>query len=389
LKTSFQPIEGLKDFYYELPQHLIAKYPPKNRGDSRLMVLRKSGEITPSTFTKLADFLPTPSLLVLNNTKVIPVRLLGKVISIYKNRGIKKSSDTSDEKEMKNVTGSKVDFLIKNNSVEIFIVKPPMMSGLEGGPLDLECIGFPFSVLQPGRYLTFKGKNMELTARVKEIIHSGLMIITFDFTSDPLAVLDDVGHVPLPPYLKRKDDVEDRERYQTVYASKPGAVAAPTAGLHFTLKHLEKLRELGHKTANINLRVGLGTFRPLRPENLESGTLFPERVTISPSAAAKIREAKQKGVPIVAVGSTSLRALEWAALTGEIEAKNGQTDIFIRPGFKFNVADALITNFHLPCSSLFMLVSAFAGLENIHKAYQLAIEKEWMFFSYGDAMLII
>ncbi|MDR2612241.1 MAG: tRNA preQ1(34) S-adenosylmethionine ribosyltransferase-isomerase QueA [Deltaproteobacteria bacterium] len=352
-------IKGLEDFFFDLPRELIAQEPPRKRGDSRLMVLsRDTGDIEITHFSALEGHLPQGALLVFNDAKVTPARLYGH----------KKG---------------------RSGRLEVLILNPPAESGREG-VYELWCLGSPGKRLRTGAELVFEGEEgTELEARVLDINAAGHRLLRFLFSAPPSEILDRVGRLPLPPYIKRPDAREDLVRYQTVYARRAGAVAAPTAGLHFTQDHLRRLREAGHELAGVHLRVGAGTFLPLSERNLERGRLHEEYVEVGLETARKVNDARSHGVPVVSVGTTSLRALEWASLSGEVEPKSGLTDIFIRPGFSFRAADALVTNFHLPGSSLIMLAAAFAGLQNLKRAYETAVREGFRFFSYGDAMLIV
>jgi S-adenosylmethionine:tRNA ribosyltransferase-isomerase len=288
------------------------------------------------------------------------------------------------------VTPARLYGLQQNSKVEVLILNPPTYSMREG-IYELWCLVYPGKKFKVGSEIIFKGSDCDLTGKVVQISQSGHRLIRFNFSDSPVLILEKLGHIPLPHYIKRPAREEDTLRYQTVYASdtNSGAIAAPTAGLHFTLEQLDRLKAKGFDQVFVHLRVGAGTFQPLTEERLETGKLHKEYVDIDPLAATEIRGAKLEGKSIISVGTTTLRAIEWASLEGELLPKSGFTDIFIRPGFKFKVADGLITNFHLPCSSLLILVSAFAGLENIKRAYELAIQEKFRFYSYGDAMLII
>jgi S-adenosylmethionine:tRNA ribosyltransferase-isomerase len=358
-------IPELEDYRYDLPDSLIAQKPRSERGSSRLMALSPTGEITLSAFRDLPRFLPPRSLLVFNDAKVSPARLYGRQNAAR---------------------------------VELLILEPPTLppdgplGGTDvGGPevRDLWCLGSPGRRLKVGAELRFASGDDEayLRGEVLEINSSGHRLVRFHFPEPAQRTLAQVGLLPLPPYIKRPVTAEDSSRYQTVYARRPGAVAAPTAGLHFTPALLSELEEKGHQLAFLNLKVGAGTFLPLTAERLRAGTLHPEEAQIGEELAQRIRDAQKRGQAIVAVGTTTLRALEWAALTGAIKAQTGVTDLFIRPGFPFKVADYLVTNFHLPRSSLLMLVAAFAGRDNVLAAYRRAVEEKFLFFSYGDATL--
>jgi S-adenosylmethionine:tRNA ribosyltransferase-isomerase len=342
---------------FHLPPELIAQEPPTERGDSRLLVLyRSTGRIVMAKFAELAKFLPLNSVLVLNEAKVTPARLLGT-----------------------RPKGGKAEALI------LSLPKP----GARPGVYELEALVKPGKHIQIGQTLTFKNNNFALEGLVLSVAPNGRRLIRFDFPQPPLEVLESLGRVPLPPYIKRPDRLDDRERYQTVYAQKPGAVAAPTAGLHFTQEHLADLEKAGFQIVKLFLKVGAGTFAPLTEKELESGTLQAEEYEISPKSVEAIAKAKTNGQIIAAVGTTSARTLEWAAINSLLTAGSGQTNLFIRPGHEFKIVDALITNFHLPGTSLLLLVSALAGEELIKKAYAQAIEARFRFYSYGDAMLIL
>lgn len=338
----------VKDFNYYLPEELIAQEPIKNRELSRLLVLEKdTGHIEHKVFSDIIEYLNENDCLVLNDTKVIPARLYGN----------------------KRDTGA---------SIEVVLLKQESANSWE-------------TLVRPGRRaregttITF-GEGL-LTGHIEKIVDDGNRIIRFEFEGNFLEVLDRVGIMPLPPYIKKK--LEDKERYQTVYAKNPGSSAAPTAGLHFTDGLLNKIREKGIKTAFVNLSIGLGTFRPVKVNTLEEHKMHSEYYEISEEACKIINETKKRGGRIIAVGTTSCRVLETIAdENGAVAPKSGWTNIFVYPGYKFKITDALITNFHLPESTLVMLVSALAGRENILKAYEEAIKERYRFFSFGDAMLI-
>ncbi|MDR2197851.1 MAG: tRNA preQ1(34) S-adenosylmethionine ribosyltransferase-isomerase QueA [Deltaproteobacteria bacterium] len=347
---------GLEDYYFELPRDLIAQRPPEKRGGSRLMIVYADlGRIETGVFASLSSRLPERSLLVFNDARVTPARLLGSV------------------------GGAKGEVLILE----------PVFSPDEPGCFALWCLARPARKFSLGERFLVEKDGRELKAEVLELGEGGKRLLSFDFTEKPSASLALLGHIPLPPYIRRPDDQADLDRYQTVYAGREGAVASPTAGLHFTESHLRELRELGQEFVKIHLRVGAGTFQPLTEESLARGKLHEERVEIDGEAAERINRALSDGRLVLSVGTTTLRALEWGAEGGALEAKSGYTDIFIRPGHVFRTAGALLTNFHLPCSSLFMLTSAFAGLSFLKEAYRRAVEEGFRFYSYGDAMLII
>ncbi len=336
------------DFYYELPQELIAQEPLEKRSSSRLLVLeRENGAIEHRIFTDLKEYLKKGDCLVLNDTRVIPARLLGA----------------------REDTGGKIEFVL--------------LKQIEG---DLwEVLLKPGKRAKPGSRFVFG--NGDLRAQVIEVIEGGNRIVRFEYDGIFQEVLDRVGIVPLPPYITKK--LEDSERYQTVYSKYRGSAAAPTAGLHFTRDMLEELRRQEIELAYLTLNVGLGTFRPVKVENVEEHVMHSEYYTLNDAAAQTINKARRDGGRIIAVGTTSCRVLETVSDgNGETKPSQGWTDIFIYPGYRFKIVDALITNFHLPESTLIMLVSAFAGKENIMRAYHTAVEQKYRFFSFGDAMLI-
>ncbi|MDR0390091.1 MAG: tRNA preQ1(34) S-adenosylmethionine ribosyltransferase-isomerase QueA [Spirochaetaceae bacterium] len=339
-----------KDFSFNLPGELIAQYPPAERGKSRLMVLdRSTGSRTHRMVEELPDILDEASLLVFNNSKVRKARLYARSLA----------------------AGINTEFLLLNREQD-----------------DGRCV---WKVMAKrarrrrmgSRYAFADGREGEIVGEDGEF-----RLLRFDQPIDE-NWLDVYGHIPLPPYIKRDDGEMDSERYQTVYARVPGSAAAPTAGLHFTDALLEKLRRKGMETAFITLHVGLGTFLPVRSENIEDHKMHEEVFTIDEQSAARIEDAKARGRPIVAVGTTSVRTLESAWDGKKLRRGEGSTDIFIYPGYSFNLVDALFTNFHTPESTLLMLVSAFAsGREWILESYELAVRERYRFFSYGDAMFI-
>ena len=337
-----------KDFYYDLPPELIAQTPLTDRSASRLLVLNKeSGEISHEHFYDIPDHLKPGDCLVMNNTRVIPARLYG----------------------CKEETGGKIEFLL--------------LKRLE---LDKwEVILRPGKKAKPGSRFEFGGGL--LRAEVLEVIEDGNRIVRFEYDGVWEEILDKLGEMPLPPYIKEK--LSDKERYQTVYSKIEGSAAAPTAGLHFTKELLKKIEDMGVETAYLTLHVGLGTFRPVSVDNVEEHIMHSEFYQVSPETAEKINRTRERGGRIIAVGTTSVRTLETVADDdGRMRAASGETSIFIYPGYKFKAVDALITNFHLPESTLVMLVSALAGKENIFKAYNTAVREKYRFFSFGDAMLI-
>ncbi|MDD4834456.1 MAG: tRNA preQ1(34) S-adenosylmethionine ribosyltransferase-isomerase QueA [Lutispora sp.] len=337
------------DFYYDLPQELIAQEPIYPRDISRLLVLhRETGDIENKTFKDLLNYLTPGDCLVLNNTRVIPARLFG----------------------IRADTKSSIEFLLlTRESNDIWEV-----------------------MLRPGKKAKIGSKFIfgggELIAEVIEIIEGGNRLVKFSYEGTFENILGRLGNMPLPPYIKKK--LEDKERYQTVYSKYEGSAAAPTAGLHFTENLLEEIDARGVRLAYITLHVGLGTFRPVKVTNIEEHKMHSEYYEISQESAEIINSSKQNGKKIVCVGTTSTRTLESAAdADGIIKTQKGWTDIFIYPGYKFKCTDGLITNFHLPESTLLMLVSALAGKDKIMKAYSEAINQKYRFFSFGDAMLIL
>jgi S-adenosylmethionine:tRNA ribosyltransferase-isomerase len=335
------------DFYYDLDESLIAQTPIAQRDKSRLLVYdRKTGEISHRIFSDIIEYLNTGDVLVINETKVIPARLYG----------------------IKNETGRACEFLLlKRLSLT-----------------DWDVILKPGKKLKIGDEVRFSDK---LSARILKKKEDGVTEVNFSYNGVFEEILDKLGEMPLPPYIHEK--LEDKSRYQTVYAKEEGSAAAPTAGLHFTPELLNKAGDKGIAIARLILHVGLGTFRPVKVENIEDHLMHEEYYSVSEEAADIINSARKNGSRIVAVGTTSVRTLESLSdENGTIKPGNGYTDIFISPGYRFKAADALITNFHLPESTLLMLVSAFAGREKVLELYKLAMEQRYRFFSFGDAMLI-
>lgn len=336
------------DFYYDLPEELIAQTPVEPRNSSRLMVLpRNGGKIEHKHFYDLPEFLKPGDCLVLNNTRVLPARLYG----------------TRED------TGAVVEFVLLRQ---------------RGNKL-WECLAGPGKKAKTGYKFKFSDK---LTATVTDVLADGNRMIEFACEGDFFAVLDEVGQMPLPPYIKEK--LKDKERYQTVYSKDAGSAAAPTAGLHFTKEMLESIKAMGVNIAYVTLHVGLGTFRPVKVEDVTQHKMHTEHYYIPEEAAETINETRKNGGRVICVGTTSCRTVESCAKKyGEIKECSGDTDIFIYPGFEFKCMDGLITNFHLPESTLIMLVSAFAGYDNIMNAYNIAVKEKYRFFSFGDAMLIL
>ncbi len=339
------------DFYYDLPQELIAQTPVEPRNASRLLVMgRESGEVCHDRFFNLGKFLKKGDLLVMNDSRVLPARLYGE----------------------KTGTGAFMEFLLleqKGDKVWEILVRPGKKA-------------------KPGAEFSFG--NGRIRAKILEIVEGGNRIAQFSCEGNFFTALEDVGQMPLPPYITRK--LENKERYQTVYSRELGSAAAPTAGLHFTEEMLEELRGMGVNTAFVTLHVGLGTFRPVKEDRVLDHKMHSEHYALSAQTAEAINRTKAAGGRVIAVGTTSCRTLESvgaAAKGGLLCEAEGYTDIFLYPGCSFNVIDGLITNFHLPESTLIMLVSAFAGYENTMNAYKKAVEERYRFFSFGDAMLII
>ncbi len=334
------------DFSYELPQELIAQAPLPMRSDSRLLHLdAASGAIDDRTMRALPDLLRSGDLLIFNDTRVIPARIWGK-------------------KE----TGGRIEALIER----VLDDERALAQVRNGGSL------------RDGARLTF---GDDVRARVVQRAGEFLEL-RFEDRRTVFEILEAIGRMPLPPYINREDEAQDRDRYQTVFAERDGAVAAPTAGLHFDSALLERIRERGIETAAITLHVGAGTFQPMRTEDLREHRMHSEWFEVGVTTCARIRAARARGDRIVAVGTTVVRALETAVRDGDIEPCSGETDIFITPGSEFRIVDALVTNFHLPRSTLLMLVCAFAGTERVLKAYRHAVLARYRFFSYGDVMLI-
>ena len=336
------------DFYFYLPQELIAQDPLEDRSSSRLLVLDKeSGEISHHIFKEIVDYLNPGDCLVLNNTKVIPARLSGE----------------------REGTGAHIEvLLLKRREADVW-----------------ETLVKPGKKCRPGTKLVFGGGL--LRAEVLETVEEGNRLIKFYYDGIWEEILDKLGEMPLPPYITHK--LQDKNRYQTVYAKEEGSAAAPTAGLHFTGELLQEIEKKGVSVVYVTLHVGLGTFRPVKEENVLEHHMHSEFYQISEDAAKRINETKQKGGRVICVGTTSCRTLESAGdENGVVHAGSGDTEIFIYPGYRFKVLDALITNFHLPESTLVMLVSALAGREHVLHAYEEAIQERYRFFSFGDAMFI-
>ena len=338
-----------QDFYYELPEELIAQDPLEDRSSSRLLVLNKqSGAVSHHTFREITDYLKEGDCLVINDTKVIPARLIGSKVG----------------------TDAKIEVLLlkrKENNVWETLVKPGKKAKV-------------------GAKISF-GDGL-LIGEVVDIVEEGNRLIQFTYDGIFEEILDQLGQMPLPPYITHQ--LEDKNRYQTVYATHTGSAAAPTAGLHFTPELLRQVEEMGVDIARVTLHVGLGTFRPVKVDEITDHHMHSEFFQIDEEAAEKINRAKKRGGRVICVGTTSCRTVESAAdENGHLEAKSGWTEIFIYPGYQFKVLDGLITNFHLPESTLIMLVSALAGREPVLAAYEEAVRQRYRFFSFGDAMMIL
>ena len=338
-----------QDFYYDLPEELIAQEPIEPRDASRLLALdRESGEVAHRHFTDIVEYLREGDCMVLNDSRVLPARLIGK----------------------RAATGA---------NVELLLLTPH-------GNDTWEALAGPGRRAKPGDMLSF-GDGL-LTAEVLDVLEGGNRLVKFTYEGNFYHVLERIGQMPLPPYIKKK--LENGERYQTVYSREVGSAAAPTAGLHFTPELLEKIKAKGVDIAYVTLHVGLGTFRPVKEDNIENHTMHAEHYELTAETADIFNRTRERGGRVIAVGTTSCRTLESVGLTnGRVEPADGWTSIFIYPGYKFQVLDGLITNFHLPESTLIMLVSAFAGYEHTMSAYRQAVEEKYRFFSFGDSMAIL
>jgi S-adenosylmethionine:tRNA ribosyltransferase-isomerase len=358
----------VSEFDYHLPADLIAQEPLADRAASRMLhVRRDTGEIVDRTFREFPDLLRPDDLVVFNNTKVFPARLFGHR-SGSRAQQISPSNPASKE------------FL--RGKVGALLVK-------QVGDNDWEALVRPGRKIGIGERLTFGSEGGdELHAEVIARREFGERTLRFDPVPDFFATIERLGHVPLPPYIDRDDLASDRDRYQTVYARERGSVAAPTAGLHFTSEILGRLKERGIETTEVTLHVGLGTFQPIHVEHVEDHHLHQEWYRITPEAAAAINRAKAEQRRVIAIGTTAVRTLEWAGRTGQVEPGSSETSLFIYPGYQFRFVGAMLTHFHLPKSTLLMLVSALGGRELILKAYAHAVEQKYRFYSYGDCMFV-
>ena len=352
------------DFDFELPDALIAQHPPKERGGSRLLVLRRDDGVEHTMFAELGRYLAAGDLLVVNNTRVFPARLLGHRVP----------------------TGGTVECLLLNPGPD------PGSRNPDPALETWHALVHPGQKLKPGARAVFERDGIRIDGEVVAMHFQGRRTIRLstDHPGGLADAIDRIGHIPLPPYIKRDDEDADRERYQTIYARERGSVAAPTAGLHFTAEQLDDLATRGIERAEVTLHVGYGTFKPVKADRVEEHVVDAERFTVSPEAAAALTRARREGRRIVAVGTTTVRALESLATSGdEVLPGSGEATVFIRPGHTFRLVDAMVTNFHLPRSSLLMLVSALAGRERILGAYREAVREGYRFYSYGDAMLVV
>jgi len=335
----------LSDFDYRLPEQLIAQAPLEQRSASRLLLVDpKSDRLMDRQFADLADLIESGDLLVFNDTRVIPARLFGRKQS-----------------------GGKVEVM-----VERILDDETLLAHIRASKAP-----------KPGSVLILENQ-FECVMQTRE----GDLFVLHQSSHPWIALLEQYGHIPLPPYIEREDAEADRVRYQTVFASNPGAVAAPTAGLHFDDAMLESLQQRGVRFAHITLHVGAGTFQPVRGNDIDSHVMHPERIDVAESVVEAIKQTRQQGRRVIAVGTTVVRSLEAAAATGKLLAFKGESSLFIKPGYAFKIVDAMLTNFHLPKSTLLMLVSAFAGTDLIRRAYTHAVAEQYRFFSYGDAMFI-
>ena len=364
-----------QDFYFELPPELIAQDPLEDRASSRLLVLDKeTGAVAHKTFRDIKQYLRAGDCLVINDTKVIPARLIGTKLSEKKN-----TLDTLSSNEQTAVDADKKEEVISGAKIELLLLKR------RAGDV-WETLVKPGKKARPGTKIEFGGGL--LFAEVLDIVEEGNRLVKFSYHGIFEEILDQLGMMPLPPYITHT--LQDKKRYQTVYAKYEGSAAAPTAGLHFTQELLQEIEKMGVIVAHVTLHVGLGTFRPVKEDNILDHHMHSEFYRIQEEEAEKINSAKRAGGRIICVGTTSCRTVESAAdKDGFVQAGEKDTEIFIYPGYQFKVLDCLITNFHLPESTLLMLVSALAGREHVLEAYQQAVEEQYRFFSFGDAMFIV
>lgn len=344
----------LSDFHYDLPDELIARYPTIDREGSRLLALNgQTGAVDHQSFTDLLALLNPGDLLVFNDTRVLPARLWGR-----------------------KATGGKIEILVERvlDSSRVLAHVRSSKSPKPGTEL----------------YLCADADADEVAAKVKVLgRHDALFELEFIAGGDAFEVMKAIGHMPLPPYIDRKDELDDRERYQTVFGCRDGAVAAPTAGLHFSEAFLSACEAKGVERCFVTLHVGAGTFQPVRVDNITDHVMHKEYIEVSQAVCDQVAETRRNGGRVVAIGTTSVRSLESASQSGQLQPFAGDSDIFIYPGYQFKSVDAMVTNFHLPESTLIMLVSAFAGWQNVLNAYQAAVQNRYRFFSYGDAMFVL
>jgi S-adenosylmethionine:tRNA ribosyltransferase-isomerase len=363
----YNPLVLVSEFDYHLPEELIAQRPLADRAASRMLYLTRTGLLEDRTFREFPDLLRSDDLVIFNNTRVFPARLYGR------RGGLHAQAISPNNPAARDFLRGRVEVLLTRQ------VEPNVW----------EALVRPGRKIGVGEHLYF-GHSNELRAEIISRGEFGERTLRFEPVEDFFGTVESLGHVPLPPYIGRADELRDRERYQTVYARERGSVAAPTAGLHFTPEVLARIRERQIETAEVTLHVGLGTFQPVHVERVEEHKLHREWYCIPEETAAKINAARAAGRRVVAIGTTSVRTLEYAAMVGEgkVRAGTGEADLFIYPGFQFRVVGAMLTNFHLPKSTLLMLVCAFAGTERVLGAYRHAVEEKYRFYSYGDCMFV-
>ena len=392
-----------RDFDFDLPDELIAQEPPPMRGDSRLLVLhRDSGQVEHTVFSHLADYLRRGDLLVLNNTKVFPARLLGHRLPgggaieclLIRQLPTSRLGVPSTVTATSNDATARAQSEAGQSGVEGPGLEEPVVEGCgAGSSVWWEALMHPGQRLKPRTRVVFKGAGVRLHGEVLARHFQGRRTIRLwaDGGVNVIHAIDRIGHVPLPPYIKREDRSSDRDRYQTIYARERGSIAAPTAGLHFTESVLDSLASLGVERSELTLHIGYGTFKPIRSEQVEDHVVDAETCVVPANTAAALTRARSEGRRIIAVGTTTVRALESLTVQedGRIKPSTADAQLFIRPGHEFRIGDGLITNFHLPRSSLLLLVAAFAGRERILQTYREAVSQGYRFYSYGDAMAIL
>ena len=405
----------VSDFDFELPEELVAQHPPRQRGESRLLVLnRQTGAIRHATFSRLPEFLHAGDRLVLNDTRVFPARLLGHrvpsggAVECLLVRPLTEARTSTPDLRIPD-PGSRVPSPEpralspepRAPSPEFGAPSPELQaqasdripdpgSRIPNAEMTWEALMHPGQKLKPGARVVFEGDGVAIEGEVLERRFHGRRTIRLQAEGGVMEAIERIGHIPLPPYIKRADTADDRERYQTVFAREAGSIAAPTAGLHFTPHLLKTLSNGGVRLVYVTLHVGYGTFKPVRVDDVEEHRVDPETFSVAAAAARELVEARTQKGRIIAVGTTTTRVLE--SLPMQPDARDdvsGSTDLFIRPGHQFRLVDGLVTNFHLPRSSLLMLVAAFAGHEHVMAAYREAVARGYRFYSYGDAMLIV